>query len=1165
MLFAVFPQTPRGSMKVQYASTIETTSGASMSLTDPTPPEFVVKFGPFFGNTMDEAKAEAKKTKTFSNGSPEWYVIENATRLEYDKNPEGKITRVTGFTSLPTITVRNETEEKTQLDYLERVIGKVSTTSFEYCIVGVPVPTDKMAQACGFEDATPFDQPRLQAVKTVVGTQEFNVTLNESGDTFVLKGGAGNNNITTIPGKTIRLHNNTGHTIRISNHTPYTEYTSGVTRTETASGSTIEIVIDDSTPKVLRYDSLDESGNITVSGGVLRVLDDVVNVHYTNVLSRMALKKHESKDNMGNIQISGPFIHIDGDGGIGLHHPVEYLSREKLMFYRIPGDAIYIEWDNGNAVGVKSKVQISLEALGDYYASQLTGTLEDKVNSMKDKLNAIKLRSPAAAGGLLSRMIARKKLGTTESDNILMGGKILQKMFPGTGTLFTEEDDVPTSFFAETERDGGTFNIDNNGDWTYTSNSNFSVDDYVPVIATFDRDAIGADGQPVKKPDGYTNMKAQNYFTVHVNGTSSGRLNITKFLTPVADPVSGIFEKHNLGVFLNETFARFGLGSTEHLIGAPFYEILTFSQKVDYGSGFTLDHTLPPFHSGGGSLEDKLNDVKTAHDTTVADVDESSKTDSAYNNSSWQWANNWIFDTDWFRGLSVACNWLAGIILAIDASTFRMKDFIIAIQSGDWDTIGEILVMWAVVAAWSFAGMPPAGPICIGAILLLKIINKYLLDDWVVGDWIFNKIYNSFWWGEQLNKLLDWSFGALNDWVLENREFFMSVGLSLQNFLENIGLEDWLSQFNTFSNHVQFTLTPDGKVESIVRPNILTAGVEASFATTYDPKTMETTLYGWGDSGEGKLRGPLAGNINAPRIIAMPSTKLKVVKIASGRGHTVVVVDDGSLYSCGVNFTGQLGTGAGLNQSSQTSLEKIDMGSNGVASVICNLGYHGNSNTPLKYGQTTSCSFVVTRNGDLFGFGSNSKGQLGLPVTVVLNPNDANTPDTPDGYAYRKPTKIPLPGNLTVIKLSSGGNFTLALLSDGKVYAWGNNENGRLGTLNADSTGATSDADGNLISPAAPATYDNHYTGASNAKTIDFGSYTPVDLRCGEKFAIVVVKDAEDKKYIVGFGRGEDGVLGDGDATDKGAPFVKNDASSSLRGLIQLNGSDMQVHSTANQ
>ncbi len=85
----------------------------------------------------------------------------------------------------------------------------------------------------------------------------------------------------------------------------------------------------------------------------------------------------------------------------------------------------------------------------------------------------------------------------------------------------------------------------------------------------------------------------------------------------------------------------------------------------------------------------------------------------------------------------------------------------------------------------------------------------------------------------------------------------------------------------------------------------------------------------------------------------------KIVSIACGAGHSLVLTDVGHVYSWGYNIYGQLGIG---NITNQNTPQKILLNNNQIIKSIC-CGY--------------AHSLLLTTDGDIYAFGWNSCGQIG--------------------------------------------------------------------------------------------------------------------------------------------------------------------------------------------
>jgi alpha-tubulin suppressor-like RCC1 family protein len=86
---------------------------------------------------------------------------------------------------------------------------------------------------------------------------------------------------------------------------------------------------------------------------------------------------------------------------------------------------------------------------------------------------------------------------------------------------------------------------------------------------------------------------------------------------------------------------------------------------------------------------------------------------------------------------------------------------------------------------------------------------------------------------------------------------------------------------------------------------------------------------------------------------------------------------------------------------------------------------------------------ALTTDGYVYAWGDNSYGELGLPITGSGGELESEVP-----------VKVAVPG--TVSAIAEGGSFSLALDTDGDVYAWGNNTLGQLGNGAGDTGGACS-------------------------------------------------------------------------------------------------------------
>lgn len=147
-------------------------------------------------------------------------------------------------------------------------------------------------------------------------------------------------------------------------------------------------------------------------------------------------------------------------------------------------------------------------------------------------------------------------------------------------------------------------------------------------------------------------------------------------------------------------------------------------------------------------------------------------------------------------------------------------------------------------------------------------------------------------------------------------------------------------------------------------------------------------------------------------VIAGAQTPVTTPKIVAASGSSFVVSPDGTVRACGANGSGQLGLG---DQVARSTLALIP-GLSGVTALVS-----GDLHT-----------FALLADGTVMAWGSNNFGQLGLGYQTTV-------------YPWCIPTPTLVPGLANVTALSAGWGFSLALLANGSVMSFGNNNFGQLG------------------------------------------------------------------------------------------------------------------------
>ena len=183
--------------------------------------------------------------------------------------------------------------------------------------------------------------------------------------------------------------------------------------------------------------------------------------------------------------------------------------------------------------------------------------------------------------------------------------------------------------------------------------------------------------------------------------------------------------------------------------------------------------------------------------------------------------------------------------------------------------------------------------------------------------------------------------------------------------------------------------------------------------------TTNGEVYAWGNNYFGQLGlGTSGDENNESSPVLIPTTALSNVSgIAAGNLHSLAFTTNGEVYAWGYNYYGQLGLGTSGNAYNESSPTLITALSNITVSGIAAGAYH---------------SLAFTTNGEVYAWGYNNEGQLGLGTS-----GDENNESSP--------VLIPTTDLSNVSGIAAGSIMSLAVTDEGKVYAWGYNNNGQLG------------------------------------------------------------------------------------------------------------------------
>jgi alpha-tubulin suppressor-like RCC1 family protein len=198
-------------------------------------------------------------------------------------------------------------------------------------------------------------------------------------------------------------------------------------------------------------------------------------------------------------------------------------------------------------------------------------------------------------------------------------------------------------------------------------------------------------------------------------------------------------------------------------------------------------------------------------------------------------------------------------------------------------------------------------------------------------------------------------------------------------------------------------------------------GVQIAFLAT-DAMPFDTALavdtsgnaWGWGMNKDSSLCLGNGHKHNKP--VQLPLTD--VTTLAGADGHAVYD-SNGTVYTCGKNVDGVLGTGN--SQSTKVPVPIPALAGQDVTQVYSSWENAG----------------ALLANGEYFDWGFDTHGELGNGTSG-------------SGHSANAPVQVSFPDSAAVTQVAQGGSATdngqtIVMLSDGSLYAWGDDATYQLG------------------------------------------------------------------------------------------------------------------------
>ena len=208
----------------------------------------------------------------------------------------------------------------------------------------------------------------------------------------------------------------------------------------------------------------------------------------------------------------------------------------------------------------------------------------------------------------------------------------------------------------------------------------------------------------------------------------------------------------------------------------------------------------------------------------------------------------------------------------------------------------------------------------------------------------------------------------------------------------------------------------------------------ATGARTHSLFDSKGEVYACGDGDDGVLgNASTRSNSKPTAVVGLPSAA-RVTALTSSWEGSGALLSNGSYYDWGYNAAGQLGNGSTSNSDVPMEVK--------MPTAVRQV-FQGGS------GATNGQSIAILANGSVWAWGDNNKGQLG----------DGSRTDSD------VPVPVSVPAGVTFVLVNSGGYSCYAIDKSGRLWAWGGNDNGQLGTGSSTQRRVATDRCGNPSDP----------------------------------------------------------------------------------------------------
>jgi len=259
--------------------------------------------------------------------------------------------------------------------------------------------------------------------------------------------------------------------------------------------------------------------------------------------------------------------------------------------------------------------------------------------------------------------------------------------------------------------------------------------------------------------------------------------------------------------------------------------------------------------------------------------------------------------------------------------------------------------------------------------------------------------------------LLGCNINRDKNWKYVNNKLEIELGVNIRSSDDYTGSTEIGGNWILESDNIDLIGTYF--TENINNYNFILGGNTAQHTALID---VSGNIWACGLNNYGQLGDGTTIDKNTLVQMTMPNGYAnKAISVSTGGYHTIVLMNDGTVWACGSNSSGQLGDGTTITRTTLVQMIMPNTYANKAISVSVG---HLHTTVLMNDGTCWSCGY------NFYGqLGDDTKNNRNTLVQMIM----------PNGYANK------------AISVSGGGYHTVILMDDGTVWACGDNQDGQFG------------------------------------------------------------------------------------------------------------------------